>query len=420
MRLSHSVLAASLSLFLLAGCVQPPSVPSPSRTGVVKTQPQPGTPLAALSGITDQTKQQAAAALSTQLGMNLRAERTMRDAELLASGKLSTTASYGLLSESEEEPEDVASDAEVGASTEASGTASAEEDEEARERAEEEAEEAEEKAREAAEEAAEEAEEAAEEAAERAEEAAKAAWKKLSKAERKLLEQAFEDREAKLVAKLAKKLAKKAKAFQQAGAESVVAAADGGKDVNVTYTITDADGSRTVTVTRSFDADGTLIQATQTLNGTIKGVAIASKRSRTLNPDGSISILSETKLTVDGKVQEVRWEKTIGADGALTATGTITQADGSTVSLNASGTEGGAETIAATDASAGVSLKLEADAASGTATASVEAGADGTATFELDADEDDEDEDEDEAEEEDDDEDEDEKSEKVASDASDD
>lgn len=407
MRFTHSVLAASLSLFLLAGCVQPPSVPSPSRTGVVKSQP--GTPMAALSGITDQTKQQAAAALSTQLGMNLRAERTMRDAELLASGKLSSAASYGLLSESEEEPEGAASDAEVAASTEASGTASAEEDEEAEE------------AREASEEAAEEAEEAAEEAAERAEEAAKAAWKKLSKAERKLLEQAFEDREAKLVAKLSKKLAKKAKAFQQTGAENVVTAADGGKDVNVTYTITDADGSRTVTVTRSFDADGSLIQATQTLDGTVKGVAIASKRSRTLNPDGSLSILSETKLTVDGKVQEVRWEKTIGADGALTATGTITQADGSTVSLNATGTEGGAETIAATDASAGVSLKLEADAASGTATASVEAGADGTATFELDADDDDEEEDEeDEEEEEDEEDDEDENPEKAASEASDD
>lgn len=313
-----------------------------------------------LSGISDPGKRQVAAAVSTSLGADLRAERTMRDAELLVGGSwLPAPAAYGLLSEEEEEPDMPEEEASL-ATSEGEPDDEEEQDEE-----------------------------------ERAESEALQAWSQQSPEEREHAREAFERRKAALVAKLAPSLTKKAQLFE-VGAEQALVTAAGGKEITTALSITRPHDRRTITVVRKFDVEGTEIQSAQRLEGTVGAVAYAAKRTRTLRPDGSVRVFTESMITIGGEVRVVRWEKTIASDGVITATGTLRRPDGTVVALSASGQEGGAETVVASDAASAVTIKVETSAVTGVALTTVDAGIEGSATFELDADEEEEEEDEEE------------------------
>ncbi len=355
--------------------------------------------MAPLDAIADPAKKTLAATLGTELAVGLRAERTMRDAELIAGGSLIGLdgATFRLLGEEDDEEDGGEAIPEPGESDEptqtprpsaspSSGSGEADdgqdEDDDARGTP------APDGTPDVDDDDDDDDDHDAEE--EKAEEAAKEAWKQLSSEERNLIEKRLEGREAKVLAKLAAKLERKKKAYAKQGADAVVSGADGGKDVTSSFTLGNAARTRKVTVVRKFDATGTLVQSVQTLGGTADGVAFSAERSRTINPDGSIGIVSDTRITLDGQARTIHWEKTIAPDGTLSATGTLTRADGTVVKLSSSGTEDGTETIAGQDA--GVTIKLTADVAAGSATATVEAGEAGSATVKLDADDEDDDE----------------------------
>lgn len=395
-------LAASVSLALLSGCAQPlatapgkaPALTRPAQPGATPLKPAPAPLAPVIDGLKDPAKTQVATQLSVELSASMRAERTMRDAELLAAAK--PAGAYALLDaeeaeEPDDEPEPSATEGEDEQEDDAASQAEGDDHDDEASRAED-----------GDEEDADEAdhdEEDGDHDEEKAEELAKEAWKKLGEAERKLIKAKIEGREAKLLAKLARKLAKKEKLFARSGSDQVVMGADGGKDVTTTFTIENAEGKRTVTVTRKYDADGTVIQTVQKLEGAASGVTYSAERSRTTNPDGTVTIVSDTKMTIGGQVKEVHWEKTVGADGSLSAKGTIKRYQGGTltetIALSASGTEDGQETISS-QVGDGLGVKLVADADSGAATLTVDGGAAGADSVEIDADEEDEDEAEDE------------------------
>lgn len=353
-------LAASLNLSLLAGCAMPSApLAGPGRVHIYR-QVAPST----LSGIQGTDNQQSAATLATELGISLRMERTLRSADLLSNNAAS--ARYGVLGGEEKPEEQKVSDADRLSDKTARRT---------EERAREEAKQAEQQTREALKRVDEQAREALKEAEKTAEKEAKAAWKALKKADKELLKQALKEREDKLRAKLAKKLSKQKKALRPTGADVEVATADGGKEITSTYTLASAQGTRTITVTRRFDEEGTLVQSSQTIQGTVEGVALLGEQSRTIQADGSVQIVSRSEVTLEGKKRVIVWEKTIAPDGSFKATGSITRFDGETVSVASSGTEDGREVIGAEHA--GVKVELAADVADEQATVAVDAGAAG-------------------------------------------
>lgn len=165
------------------------------------------------------------------------------------------------------------------------------------------------------------------------------------------------------------------------GDEVTEATADGGKAVTRTYELP-GDEPRTLTITRTFDAEGQLLQVTQKLTGTRDGQPIDCERTRTFQPDGSTTVTTDAEVTIDGKKHGVRWGKRVGADGGCHGVGVIAKPDGTEVALVSEGTEGGAETISGADEAAGVEVTIAADAAADETTATV--AADGaSATVEL-------------------------------------
>ena len=224
---------------------------------------------------------------------------------------------------------------------------------------------------------------------ERRGESTKEAWRGLTEAARKQAVETHAGRENKLAAKLKDTLSRKRKAFSRQGDAQVQTVVDGSKVATTTFTVTGASGTRTVTVTRKFDAAGTLVQTIQTLAGALDGAQVEASRTREFKPDGSVAITYEARLAAGDQVRTVHWEKAIAPDGALTATGTLTRPDGSQVALSGKGREDGEETIVGGDGD--VSVSLAVDAASGTAQATVEAGAAGKVLFTLDADDEDDD-----------------------------
>lgn len=360
--------ALTLSVVALAGCKTPmpagPQAPTNgSQPAMAPAAQKVGVAPSALDGIKDATKQQAAATLSTELAVSLRAERTMRDAELLAARK---PAAYALLSDREDEPSPkprASATAQAGSPEVKAGRSPEAEHHDGQE-----------------------------DEHDKAERAAEDTWKRLPEAERQAIKAKVEGHEAKLRAKLQAKLAKKEKAFQRKAADQVQKDADGSQAVTSAFAVATPQGQRDVTVTRSLAPDGTVLQTREKLAGTGNGVTFSCDRSRTVNPDGSVSLVSDATITLDGQTRTIHWEKTIGADGTLSGAGTIKRADGTSLTLKASGTEEGTESVAAVDGAAGVQLTLAADAATGAANVTVNAGAAGQDTLKVDADEEDNDE----------------------------
>ena len=130
----------------------------------------------ALDSITDVGKQRAAAVLGVELGVGLRAERAMRDAELLAKG---SGASFRLLAGTEQHESD-ASPSPVTPPTNGRDEAAGRTDEQ-------------------------QANLRKGQADEQAEANAKAAWKQLSSEQRKQAEATLQNREAQLTGKLSAK-----------------------------------------------------------------------------------------------------------------------------------------------------------------------------------------------------------------------
>jgi hypothetical protein len=165
--------------------------------------------------------------------------------------------------------------------------------------------------------------------------------------------------------------------FKRDGQDQTTQAGDGGKQVMSRFQV---NGTQTLSVKRTFDDQGQLVQAVETLSGTADGVGFDCERSRTLKPDGTEEIASDVQLTIQGKVHHVRWAKHVGKDGKPSGTGSIVRPDGTEISLT-SGGEAGAETISGADASAGVTVEVKAGDDSAAAT--LDGGAAGTSTVDL-------------------------------------
>lgn len=343
--------------------------------------------LGALDTLADDASKSTAAALGTALGLGLRTERTMRDAELLlASEEGPTAAAFALLANENQpaaagppsaRPEQANAKAEPGArnvnaadkpdpaATQGPGAAPEKPESPAKpEKSEKPEKPAGEKP-----------------SAQVAAQAARAAWQALSPEERQRVKQSHEAREAKLLARLTVKLAERKRHFARQGDDTRVPDADGGAEVTSRFVVNSAEGPLSVTVTRRYDAEGLLLQSVQALAGTRGATAFAATRSRTLGVDGGVVIVSDIRLTAAGAARTLHWEKAVAPDGTLTATGTLTRPDGTTLDLTGAGSEDGVETLAGADA--GVRVTLTADAAADDATATVEAGAAGSATLTL-------------------------------------
>lgn len=310
-----------------------------------------------ITAIANAKQQAAATTLGIELAAQLRAERAMRDAGLLASGA-ATSAPYTLMAEGPDGP---------GAPPPPPGPAPWFADDhpggpggEPRARVHEE---------------------------ERTElDSAHSAWLGLSPDEREEAEQVHGDRDRQLRERYAPQLAAKANVFQRAGLDQT-ASATTGKTVMTAFNVRGTSGGigRTLTVTRTYDAQGSLVQAVETLVGNLDGLTYDCERARTLKPDGTEAIAMDIRLTIDGTVHAVRWAKTVSADGRPSGTGTIVRPDGTEVALTSTATAALLETIAGKDAS-GLQLTVTADATQSTAKATLDAGAGGSAELEIDVD----------------------------------
>jgi hypothetical protein len=216
---------------------------------------------------------------------------------------------------------------------------------------------------------------------------ARTAWMGLSGDARKHAEALHGDRERALRDRVASQLARKALVFQRAGADQTATALTG-KTVTTTFNVAGSHGGagRTLTVTRTYDAEGSLVQSVETLVGNMDGIGFDCERARTLRPDGTEAIAMDVRLTIDGKVHTVRWAREVAADGTPSGTGSIVRPDGTQVPLTATAGADLQETISGKDAGAGVAMQVLADATKSTATATLDAGSAGSAELQIDVD----------------------------------
>ncbi|MDB5100173.1 MAG: hypothetical protein JWM80_4594, partial [Cyanobacteria bacterium RYN_339] len=212
------------------------------------------------------------------------------------------------------------------------------------------------------------------------------AWQGLSPDQRREADDLHGHRDRQLRERVAPQLAKKADVFQRAGTDQNMTATTGGRTVTSTFHVAGRGSGRTLTVTRTYDAQGSLVQAVETLVGSLNGIGYDCERARTLKPDGTEAIALDIRLTINGQVHTVRWAKQVAKDGTPSGTGSITRPDGTSVALTSIASSGLLETIAGNDATAGVSLKLTADASASTATATFDAGEAGSAVIQIDVD----------------------------------
>lgn len=130
--------------------------------------------------------------------------------------------------------------------------------------------------------------------------------------------------------------------------------------------------SRSVKMTRVRKSDDkTLVSANTEFASTHNGTARKVTRSKTLNPDGSYTVVFHSEMTFkDGSKRTADWTKTIGADGAVAGTGTIvwTGKTNKAINLTFGGTE---EAETATSADAGKTETAVTSTAEGEAKAEV-------------------------------------------------
>lgn len=354
--------AATLSLALLVGCSQPlPTTPHlPTATSRTSTNAVPMSTVqpTALQGIQDAGKQQTAAALTNTMGVDLRAQATLRDAELLDTG--AGPVAYALLDD--------------GGDRAASGTAKASGDAEAN---------APDRAASAAAQASGGARTDEGDHHHGDRDSEEQAVERLPEKAREAIKQALEKRDEDLKAKLAKELAATSKKLKRDGADQVGKDASGNQTVTSSFTLSAPDGQHQVSVTRTLAPDGTLLQSVQQLSGAANGGNYTATRTKAVNADGSVTLTSKTTVTSSAGTQSVNWTRDVQANGSYTASGTVTAPDGSVVQLSGSGTEGGQESISGDDGKEGLKLNLTVDATTGVAQASVDAGAAGRAAVTL-------------------------------------
>lgn len=318
-------LAASLSLSLLVGCAGVPNAMSPAAAGT------------SIASLKDPAKQAAAQALTTELAVHLQAERTMRGADLVSTS--GAARQYGLLHEREGREREGRGRVTINQNVTINNFYGQ-----------------------------------ADQQAAASEKTAKQGFQHMSSRAKQEMAAAIQRRDAKTLEKMAKAL----EGYLHDGMDDVEAGDDGGKQVTGQFT----QGTKVqhqVTVIRKFDADGNLVQSIQKMEGTKDGVTYASTRVRTINPDGTVSVVIDTQMTAKGKTSTVHMEKTIAKDGSFTANGTIKRSDGTTVTLASQGQEDGQEGIAAQDPQTGVKVDVTTDVGSDTAVGKVDAGTSGSA-----------------------------------------
>lgn len=319
-----AALALSLGLALTAGCASPFGMPIGS---------------GALAGIVSPEKRKAAAALATTMGSALRVERTLQDATLLSGN----VAAYRVMQT-----------APASSSTQPStGTQSP-----------------------------------SQVTFDKAAEAAKQEMLKLDAAGRKKVADLQAKRVADDKAEAGARLPAKQTKIVKKQEITTETQSDGGKHVTAYYFIKDQDGTRDITIERKYDAQGTLLQIVQVIEGVIDGVAIDVERAETYHADGSVDIDYDGELTDKGNRQEVSWEKHIAADGTVRGSGTVEEIIGSVkkrFSYSFEGIPNGNELLALKDA-AGLNLSFNLDPKASTISVSVDAGPDGRTNLTLDAD----------------------------------
>lgn len=216
---------------------------------------------------------------------------------------------------------------------------------------------------------------------------ARQAWQKLPPDQVKTAQVKAKGHDDRLKATLGTKLTAKAKAFAKQGEDKTSTTADGSKTVVTTLDATKNGEMRTVTITRKYDASGTLVQVVVALSGLADGVELDCIRTRTVLPDGSIRITIDNRFSFNGAEHDIHVDKTVDPNGNVSGAGTLTHPDGSTSTLAVSGTDGGTETLTAKDAS-GVSATVQAAPGAANATATLDAGAAGSTSIKLSADDD--------------------------------
>ena len=143
--------------------------------------------------------------------------------------------------------------------------------------------------------------------------------------------------------------------------------------VDVTKTVNGQTMTRKATIVRTINADKVLLSATADFDQSLPGgLRRVSKRSKTLNEDGSYTVIFHSEITLpNGTVRVAHWEKTISAEGGAAGTGKIEwrAADGSvtkTVTVALGGSDE-APTAEAEDSAAKTEAKVTVDEKGGVA-----------------------------------------------------
>ena len=157
---------------------------------------------------------------------------------------------------------------------------------------------------------------------------------------------------------------------------------DGSKTRTITFDVTRTVNGKTftrkATLVRTINADGVLVLASADFQQTLaNGLSRTSSRTKTLNEDGSYSVVFHSELVLPkGGKRVAHWEKEISAEGTVTGTGKIVWTDAAgaerkTVTIALGGSE---ETpvAAVEDAAAGTEAEVTLGT-DGTIEASVEA-----------------------------------------------
>lgn len=308
-----------------------------------------------LGGIADAAKRQRAADLTTALGAALRAERTLRDAELLASGH--GPMAYALLDTGTPEATSSPDGGDGGdrpspsispvPSPSASDTPAPDETQLAQ--------------------------------------TAETGWQQLSPPARQQAQTTLASAQAQLSAALQSELTRETPLFQPASPPPAQATVSGGHDLASAFAIDDGQGKRTIQVVRQFDAAGTLVQTVSSLQGAAQGIAVQGTVVRTLQANGEAQLSGNFTLSYGSQQAQEQWTRTVTSNGDVQGQGLLSLADGSRVPLTISGQESGTLTLQATDASAGLQIALSAGVASAQADVAIQAGPLGAANLKLSA-----------------------------------
>jgi hypothetical protein len=162
---------------------------------------------------------------------------------------------------------------------------------------------------------------------------AREGWRGLTEAEREARKALHRKREERVLELTRSGLAQRIAAFALREAASDQATPDGGRIITTKLV---APGGEVVVI-REVDAQGVPTRVTLRFTGQVDGAAIDATRVRTFLPDGSVQDEASTRIGTGGEARTLAWTRAVGADGAVTGSGTLKGQDGLAVALTASG-----------------------------------------------------------------------------------